>query len=984
MPLVQTPLCPILVQRDAELAALRQLLAAARGGELQCVTITGEAGIGKSRLLRELLGTADADGWQVLLGYCSERDLDFPFAPIVDALRQRLRSEDTSDAFGDETTALLELLPELNDHTAAALKHLPPEQSKRRTFEAIATLLAHWASEQPLVVALEDLHWADPTTLELLELLPRRLGGLPLLLLSTARSDERSPALVHTLGTLRRQRKLVEIHLERLDAQGVNYMLAAMLGRPPASAWSAGIYGRTNGNPFFVEELLSSSLDAAADWSSEAAVVPSTVRDTVIERLDRLPSASVALAELAAVLGTRFELELLLRVSDRAEDEVLPALEALVEQQILVEESGSGDVVYAFRHALTRDAIHSRLSAPTRRKMHRRVAETLEDTVHSRPIAPAELGYHFALAGEWERTLRYARQAGEQAQRLHATAETLVHYRRARDAALAIDADEAGELQLRCGRALATLGALAEAHEQLQQSYAFAQARGDLALEQAACYELAGLYASRDYRRARELAERALEHARELHDQQREGLALNRLGNVLTNLGRFDESLALHHQALALFETLDNRWGVADALDLLGMTHYLAGDVIHARAAWDDAAEIFAELDDPERLASALTSRGLYIAVLDGPCSVDAPPDAFRADAEHGLRICREIAWRSGEAYAQVALASAALAAGRFSAVQDHLDQALAISAEINHHQWTVIARMTRGLLFAELYDDERALEELTAARDLAAALASTQWCDRAEGWLARCRLRLNGSAAMEQALAPPAPNTGPPRSLAARRALYTLAELALAHGDGHTALARIDCLLAADFPARSPPAALLIRSTALAAIGRLDEADTELQRARQNALDMNQRLCVWRIAAARALLWQERDPTVSRAEAGLARRELTALAAEIADDEQRERFLAAPEVRPWLRTSARSRTARSDGPGGLTARELDVAGEVLAGLSNREIALRLSISERTVEMHVSNALGKLGYATRAQLAAWAATHIPPDNPGMP
>lgn len=974
MPLVPAPLCPTLVERDLELTALRDVLAEAGRGQARVVLVTGEAGIGKTRLLNELLAEAASCGWQTLVGLAGERDADFPFAPVVDALRQRLRSGQPTFEPTDDTVALLALLPELAGRLAAGVldrsSELPPEQSKRRIFEAIATLFGRWADSRPLLVAFEDLHWADPTSLELLELLPRRLDGRPLLILGTARVEELSPALRHMVATLRRQRRLSEVSLDRLRPEGVQRMLEAILNRPVPLHWTMTCHARTNGNPFFVEELLSSAPLDAGGRPFDLPATPATVREAVIDRFHRLPPASTALAELAAVIGSRFDLSLLTELSGLLEAELSTALNSLLESGILVNDPEALGDRYAFRHALTRDAIHERLPVVRRRALHQRVGETLEATG-----AAAELGYHFAQARDWERALHYARAAGDGAYRLHATPEALVHYQRARDAAAALASRELGELCLLCGRLLGLLGAFNEAREQLERARVFAQAHADAALEQSACYELAGLHARDDYRYAHQLAEEALARAKQLHDARREGLALNRLGNVLTNLGRFDESVALHREALTLFEAGGDRWGVADALDLIGMTHYLAGETIPARTAFARAGELFADLDDPARLASALTTRGLYLAVLDGPCATDASPETYRLDAERGLQLCRAIAWRSGEAYAQVALGSVALGDAGISAALGHLDLALAIAAEIEHVQWAVIARMTRGLAYVELNDPTTAEAEFRTALALASSIGSTQWRDRAQGWLARCRLLLgdpDGAAELVEELIPAA---GPPRSLAARRALCTRVELALARSDGAGALTDIDRCLAADETNYAPPAVLALRAQALAALDRRPAADQELERARDVATATGQRLQLWKIAGTRAALWRAHDPVLARREADVARAELASVAGRIENSELRTRFLTAPPVQVWIRPGDRSRTARTSGPGGLTARELDVARALASGLTNRAIAAQLSISERTVEMHVSNALAKLSFTLRAQLAAWAATH---------
>jgi tetratricopeptide (TPR) repeat protein len=227
-----------------------------------------------------------------------------------------------------------------------------------------------------------------------------------------------------------------------------------------------------------------------------------------------------------------------------------------------------------------------RLLAPQRRELHRAVAEALERTAEFGPRAGDEtrdLAYHFHAAGIWPKALIYATRAGTAAERLHATLESLTHHRRALDAALALDDPQAADLHRRCGLALARLGAFDEAQAHLEAALAMAQRSGLADVEQATVYDLAGLYASRDYPAAQRWAERALALAHASGDRRREGLALNRLGNVLTNLFHFEEGRRLHEDALAIFEGDNDRWGSADSLDLIGMARYLAGEVPEAR-----------------------------------------------------------------------------------------------------------------------------------------------------------------------------------------------------------------------------------------------------------------------------------------------------------------------------------------------------------------------------------------------------------------
>lgn len=685
MPVSPPRVCPVLIERDPELAALTELLAETARGEGRFALISGEAGTGKSRLVREFGSLAAGQGFERLVGTCSERDRDFPFAPVIDALRQRLaEAPDAALAvLGPQGEALAELLPELRPLVANgfALPDLVPEQAKRRHFEAIVALLARLAAKQPLLLLLEDLHWADPTSLELLELLPRRLATARILVVGTARSDEPDCGAPRPLAELRRARSLIELSLDPLTERGVAQMLAVLLPSPPSAALAGAVHARTDGNPFFIEELLATAPPGKAlGWVLQAPTVPHTVQDAVVRRMEGLDPDARSLADLAAVAAPHVSIDVLRAASALPIDDLDAAIASLLDRRLLVEDRGTGRTRLAFRHALTRDAIRERLRWPRRRALHRAVADALAT---GGGATDGDLGYHFHAAEAWAEALPYAERAGDAARRLHATVEALGHERRALDAALALDAlhPHAADLHLRCGQGYGLLGDFDDARFHLEAALRLAHAGSaaeSAAVEVDALAALAALYASRDYREAERLGEAALALARAGGDQRREALAANRLGNIRTNLGRFGEGLALHEDALANFRALGDRWGSADSLDLIGMTRYLTGQLIEARAAFGQAAAIFADLDDPERTASALTSSGIYIAALDGACAIDASPAAYRVDAEHGLRLCREIGWRGGEAYAHVAVACAELGDGRYGAARDHAAAALA------------------------------------------------------------------------------------------------------------------------------------------------------------------------------------------------------------------------------------------------------------------------------------------------------------------
>ncbi len=978
MPITSPQICPILVGRDAEVSELTRLCLQSLRGESSFALISGEAGAGKTRLLEEMTSFAIKQGFQCVIGGCTERDLDFPFSAFVDGLRQRLSENRAAPrlALGIHADVLAELLPEIGrgERSSSSPTSLSPEQGKRHLFEALVAFFDELADQQPLLLVLEDLHWADPTSLELLELLPRRLASTRILVLATSRIEGRRGDLIRCIDTLRRQRAITEISLEPLPSDQVQRMLDALLQSPSSLAIASMIQRKTNGNPFFIEELVA-SIGPGGDtaWLSDELRVPETVRDTIQLRLQGLDADAWHVVDVAAIIGHRFTIELLSQACGIPRPAVLNAVEQLESRHILATERFERESVLTFRHALTRDVIYLQIPLSQRQLLHRQIAEALEErTRHDAAslITAAELGYHFHQSGVWEKVLEYAPVAGETAWKVHATTEALIHYRRALDAGIALDHPSVAEFHTLCGQALSLLGVFDDARHHLEEALCISRSHSDQSTEQQALYFLSGLYASQDYSHAMEMAEQSLALARFLKDPRREALSLNRLGNILTNVLRLSESRLLHEEALHIFERLDDQWGSADSLDLMAMNHYLSGDVVEARALFRQAASIFESLDDPERLASSITSRGLYLAVIDGPCGCDASPDDFRIDAKQGLTLCREIGWRPGETYALVALACAEIGAGDYGQAQAFAEAALTVATEIDHQQWQVIALLTLGLLRVDLLDNIGAIEHFSEALDLAETLGSTQWEERLKAWLAHCHLRLDDIDLARTVVTQILPANSEAKTIGQRRALATLAEIMLNDGNARESLEVLNTLVQQD-TLDSPAELLLLRGDALAACGDRDAANAEYVRARIIASQHGPQGMLWRAAARLADLWRGHNETVVAHESDILQTELDDLASSLSDPDQRDRFLRAAGLDTFTDKPSRHRTARTDGPGGLTPREREVAVWAATGLSNKEIAFKLSIAEKTVEMHVSNCLGKLAFTSRTQLASW-------------
>jgi DNA-binding SARP family transcriptional activator len=490
------------VGRGPELARLRAAWAAAQAGRRRLVLVTGEAGIGKSRLAAELMDLAEHDGATVLLGRC-DRQLGVAYLPVRAALRPYLAAcpaERLRALVGPQGGELVRLWPELARQLPGlpAPTHGGPEAERYLLFEAVAGLLDAIAATGPVLLVVDDLHDADQPSLALLRRLAHGTRPAAVLVLLTATEEAATRGdVAGALAHLLRAPGSEHLALAGLDEGEVAAVAEAASGRrqaPAVAALAHVLHGRTGGNPFLVGELLRHLAETGALAAGEVARtaagpavddVPATVRLVVGERLARLDGAVRHLLDVASVIGHRADLALLARVVDLGDDDLARALEVAVGAKLLDERHGEPGR-YAFHHGIVHDVVYAGLPGARRTLLHHRVGEALEglDGAGGGPARLRELADHFALGGTGDaaKAAEYARRAGDDAldQLLH---EEAAH--RYRQALAALDrgggtAEHRGDLLLALGGAWASAGRPARASEAYLQAAAAARAAGSV------------------------------------------------------------------------------------------------------------------------------------------------------------------------------------------------------------------------------------------------------------------------------------------------------------------------------------------------------------------------------------------------------------------------------------------------------------------------------------------------------------------------
>ncbi|HEY2959723.1 MAG TPA: AAA family ATPase [Actinomycetota bacterium] len=937
-----------LVGRQRERAALRDAVATAAGGDGGILLVAGEGGVGKTALVESALAE---DGGLVLRGAADQRAVR-PYAPVVAAFRSYQRAvPDGLAGSGPLSEHLALILPELGS---------PPADTEQATlFEAVGNLLEHVARRDPTVMFLDDLQWVDAATAELLLQLDRILEAAPVLVLGAYRSDEvsRGHPLRRVRSELRRRRRLQELTVEPLGPAETAALAARVLGARPGNRLARALYDRTQGVPFFIEELAAALATAGRLENAEGTVelgpeetlpLPDTIKETVLLRAERLSSTGRHTLEIAAAAGLRFDLELLAALGGA------DGIDEAIQRGFLVEVDRQG----AFRHALIREAVYDDIGWTRRRAYHRRLAEELA----RRGAAPEAVAAQWLAAGERDRARPGLLAAAERFCQVHA------YHDAARAVSRAIELWREGEDEDDRLAALELLGRCAQLHGDLagaarawQEVVEGCRARGELSrlaeLQRrlAGVYELQGawdralaaraaaaegfakrgmdveaaterlaaashLQAAANLTTALELVADARPGVERAGSIQLRARALSLEGQIRAKLGDTERGVDLARQglALALAENLTESaaeayYRLASALE--HTSHY--PEAIDAYAAGTDFCQQQGISGMGEVCFSCLALVMVKIGEWDRAVEVcrailedgDAPA-AARMVAATELGIVSVL---RGETRRTRRLLSDGLAFGR-------RDQRFGLEVEAAHG-------LARANALEGCVDDA-----LQGARDLIGRIALTEerhFSVPALRWATTLFARQGLTADVARSaelLSQTAGTLGGAEAVAGLG--HALGELALADGDAAGAARQF--------------------THALDVVGDLtvpyERAETEL------------RAAIALAAAGERGLAIERLTAVYRAARRLGARPLARAAAE-------ELARLGEKVERRLGRRAAGELAHA----GLSRREVEVLRLVSVGRTNREIARELFLSPRTIDMHVRNVLTKLDCRSRTE-----------------
>jgi DNA-binding CsgD family transcriptional regulator len=981
----------VLIGRESDLQRLDRLMSQSQEGSGQIALVAGEAGIGKSRLVREGKSRAP-QGTMILEGACFQNESILPYAPLLDLFRNFFETyppEDLARLMGDSAPQLVKLLPELTRHlpdlTPSVTSNPNLEQEKRRLFQALAVTLTELAQRQPLMVILEDLHWSDSTSLEFLLLLARRISSQPILLLLTYRSDDTTPELTHFLAELDRERLGTEFVLKPMSRLDVDEMLQVILDSPQvpiSKEFLDAIFPLTEGNPFFIEEVLK-ALIAGGDISYADGAwdrreinplhIPRTIKDAVQRRTQQLDDRTLQALTLASVMGRRFDFRLLQELLNVDEAHLMAMLKQLIAAQLVVEETADH---FAFRHALTREAIYTTLLLRERQALHRRVGEATERLYASSIHAHlADLSYHYYTAGEWEKALHYSQQAGERARRLYSQREAVVYYSRALVAARQLGKVVETELLSARGQSYRILGDYRSALDDFEQALKIAQEQQNGTAEWRSLNDLGTFWTGRDYQRTGEFFRQAEELARKLNEPKLIALSLNNVGNWYFVTGQTAQALKYHRQALEFFESQRDEHGMALTRSHMGMANLHHGDQIAAYEEYRHAIQLSRKLDDKHELIPALIG-GCHANYDETDFIPPQSPLESHQMAVEALELARQVGWASLEAFAEWDIALGLAQRGLFGDALIHANAMLRIATEIEDPQRIAGAYYALGYSYLLMLQADLAIQNLEAGLTVAKEFGSSWMIGNTTTELASAYL-LNDQPVRARTLLDSIPlQENGHHTRAERRMLWAKGNLFLAENKPSEALRIAEHLLDSKRSSQHTqpiPALNKLKGDALLALKQFKKAERSLEGARQGAEERQALPMIWQIHAQLGWLHKtQKSSDKSEREFASARQVIQTLAEHIPDETLRTGFLQAAMGRLPKERTLSKRQQDAEKFGGLTSREQEVARLVAQGKSNREIAQGLVLSERTVENHVGNILTKLGFDSRAQIAVWA------------
>jgi class 3 adenylate cyclase/predicted ATPase len=691
-----------LVGRDTEVTLLLERWTQASEGSGQVIALRGEPGMGKSRLVQALKDHIPEASYLRLECRCSPYYQHSALYPVVDLVQRALRwsPDDAPDdkvrkletalaqlsLSGEETLALFtDLLPLPHQSTSQFLRHLTPQQQRHKTLQAILTVVLELAARQPVLLIVDDLHWTDPSTLELLTLIVEQVPTTRICVVLTCRPTFRLPWEPHSY--------LTQITLSRLQQRQVEQMVLHITGGKllPAEVLQA-LVAKTDGVPLFVEELTKSLLETDFLWEAEdqyqllaplpTLAIPATLHDSLMARLDRLGTAK-SVAQLGATLGRQFTYEILHAASLWDEAVLHRELERLIDAELLYQHGLPPQTTYVFKHALIQATAYQSLLRSTKQDYHQRIAQVLLAQFPAMVEAQPELlAHHYTEGGLIAQAIDYWQRAGQRAVERSANVEAISHFTKGLELLKTLpDTPEHAQQELVLQLAVGTPLLIIKGHTAPEAEYA--------------------------YRRAQELCQG-------MGESPQRFAALRGLWRFYLNQAKLQTARELAEQCFRLAQRLQEPVLLQEAHLLLGATLFYLGELVSARAHLEQGIALYDPQSSRTRAFNQVTDPGVVcLAWVAWTLWLLGYPDRALLRNEEALALAQELAHAYSLGFAWYFASALHSWRREGPLIQEKLDMILELCSKQGFKRWLGGSMIKQGWMLAEQGLAEEGLEQM-------------------------------------------------------------------------------------------------------------------------------------------------------------------------------------------------------------------------------------------------------------------------------
>jgi diguanylate cyclase (GGDEF)-like protein len=703
---------PRLIARERELALLNLYFDEALSGKTKFVLISGEAGIGKTRLIEEFLKIGELRGTLILSAKCYEMLKVVPYGPFKEIFKEMVETEMALDVLRALPKTIqmeiIKFVPEAAERLEFPIELiLKGAWDEFRLYDSITSFFRKLQEKSPLVIFLDDLQWADTSSLNLLSFLSKHLKSL--FFLGAYRPEEAEISQFQEY--LEKEGVLSTIHLERLSKEETKWLMRSILREEFPDTLEEDIFRISQGVPLFVEEILKKYIESRAlyrkeeRWNfdtSKVPGIPTSLESLVERRLRGVPSAVRNVLEVASVFEEKFRIELLSKVTSINEGELLGHIEEAIKRGFLLEEEIDGILLYRFSHEIIREVLYSKLTKGKRKKLHRLIGEAIESLYGGKREEVAEsLAEHYWKAGVKDKALEYSLLAGDKCALSYAYSQALVFYTRAIE--LSSNEKDRIEILLKRGETYRNLAKLKEAEGDFMEAKRRATALDLDELKAKALHELAFVHQRQGYL---EKATREIEEGLKLLEGEKYSVTkadlLTRLLDLYRMMARHQEAISLGEEALYIYRKLSDKRGISKVYNGLGALYLALGKYDLARKYFKRALSLNRRTGDLPKIAVNLSNLGV----------IENYEGKYRRAYNHleeAIKIFEETGNRWGIAAALINLGATHTNLGEYVKAIHTYERALNVQKKLEYRMGEAVTLRNLAALYLEFGEPQRA-----------------------------------------------------------------------------------------------------------------------------------------------------------------------------------------------------------------------------------------------------------------------------------